>query len=82
MPTFIKRTTMVYGESQGSIFIRCKKEDDMRTFINNRGYQLWRKFHDKRCDCMKKSSTTDLEATKRIGDKLGINRENAEHRFK
>lgn len=58
-----KQMKEISGESQGCEFVKCIREDTMRTFNNNRTYKMWRKIHDKRCDCLSKEYDVILTST-------------------
>ena len=47
-----KQMKRLDGEAQGSFMAKCKNEE-LRTFNNHRGFDMWRKLHNKKCDCFK-----------------------------
>ena len=63
----------IHSESHGCKLAKCIKEETMRTFNNNRAYQLWLKFHDKRCDCLKIKPDVLLTSTAEEVRKFGSN---------
>lgn len=47
-----KQIKRLEGEAQGSFMAKCKN-DELRTFHNQRGLDMWKKLHNKKCDCLK-----------------------------
>ena len=72
----------IVSESHGCNLAKCIQEETMRTFNNNRAYQLWRKFHDKRCDCLKIKHdvllTSTAEEVRKFGGKGNVDKSKTE----